>query len=230
MSIVRRFQSVVRDHGLRGVVAKLWGSVVDRAFERRYGLETHAIAMLDRLTIHNGNREHATCYEGSRIMPLRGLMAALKKLSPGGTLVDIGCGKGKVLLAAAEACIPNVRGIEFAHELCETARANWHSYQAETRSTCNVEIIEADAAAYEFRPDETLFFLFNPFDAPTLSAVLANLAASIRTNPRRAYLAVAFVSEPYRRAFESHHEFSLDREIVSWACRFSIFSNAPTTP
>jgi predicted RNA methylase len=227
MSVLRRIQSIVQGHGLRGVGAKALGTALDHAFERRYGIETQAIARLEGLTIRAGNRERATYYEGSRIMPLRGLLIVLRELdASGGALVDLGCGKGKVLLAAAECGLTKARGVEFAHELCEIARMNWRSFQAKSASACDVEIIEADVAAYEFRADETLFFLFNPFDAETLAAVLEHIADSTHAHPRTVFIAVAFLSDHYHRVFAERGDFVLVREVVAWACRFSVYTNA----
>ena len=51
MSLLRRFKSALQGQGLQGVAAKLVGKVFDHAFERRYGIDTLAIAKLDNLTI-----------------------------------------------------------------------------------------------------------------------------------------------------------------------------------
>jgi 2-polyprenyl-3-methyl-5-hydroxy-6-metoxy-1,4-benzoquinol methylase len=99
-------------------------ALYDRAFERRHGLETLAIEKLDGLTIRVGERTQGFYYEGMRMLPLRRLFAKLRKLvPPDAALVDLGCGKGNVLLAAAEAGVANIRGVEFARELCEQARS-----------------------------------------------------------------------------------------------------------
>src|SRR5215471_20505828 len=126
MKVFDRFLTVVRNQGVRGVVAKLLGKLADRWFEWRYGLDTIACAQLDKFTISAGSLANATAYEGSRVLPLRRLIPALKQMVPGdGALVDLGCGKGKVMLVAALSGLQKVRGVEFARELCDVTRKNW---------------------------------------------------------------------------------------------------------
>jgi hypothetical protein len=47
-----------------------------------------------------------------------------------------------------------------------------------------MEVREGDAAAYEFQHDETVVFLYNPFDAVILGRVMESLARSLGTHPR----------------------------------------------
>lgn len=227
MGILRRVSHILRDQGFRGVATKLVGKPVEYFFDWRYGADTRAIAKLDGLTIRSGSRERGSYYEGSRVLPLRGLFAVLRPLNvEGGALVDLGCGKGKVLLVAAQCGFAKVRGIEFAHELCQIARDNWEKFRGKTGSTSDVEFVEADVATYVIRPDETVFFLFNPFDETILAQVLCNIEASLEAHPRKVYIAVAYLSDHYRRVFAAHPAFLPEREIVSWACHFSVFSSA----
>jgi predicted RNA methylase len=230
MPLLRRLKQILHGHGLRGVAAKLVGKAFDRAFEVRYGIDTLAHAKLDGLTIVAGQPDAGIFYEGSRVMPLRGLLKALhgtgNSEAEQGALVDLGCGKGKVLLVAAECGVAKVRGVEFARELCDVARANWEKFRAKTGSIAEVEIIEGDAGAYPIRPDETVFFLFNPFGAAVLTRVLTNIAASVRQHPRRVRIVVTYLSAHYRRVFEEQKEFTFEREIVTWAYNFTVFSNA----
>jgi SAM-dependent methyltransferase len=230
MNVLRRLKNIVRGPGIAAIPAKLYAAAYDRWYERRYRLDTLSTAKLDGLTIHAGDRVHSFYYEGTRVLPLRRLFTEFHKLVPAdASFVDLGCGKGKVLLVAAENGIAKIRGVEFAHELCETARANWAAYQARKKPLCTVEIIENDAAAYRFQRDEQMFFLFNPFDEIVLDRVLTNLSLSIAQRPRRAYVAVAHLSDRYRRVFAAHPEYAIDRELDAWGCRFTLFATGPAS-
>jgi SAM-dependent methyltransferase len=228
MSVMRRLTNVVRGQGVAAIPAKLASALYDRAFERRHGLETLAIEKLDGLTISGGERAHGFYYEGMRMLPLRRLFAELRlHVPPDAALVDLGCGKGKVLLAAAEAGVAKIRGVEFAHELCDQARANWAVFQARTGNSALVEVIESDAGVYRFQADESLFFLFNPFDEVVLDRVLTNLSESIAEHPRRAYIAAAYLSDRYRSVFAAHPKYALDRDLQAWGCRFTVYASGP---
>jgi len=228
MSVMRRLKNVVRGQGIAAIPAKMASALYDRAFECRHGLETLAIAKLDGLTIRAGERTQGFYYEGMRMLPLRRLFAELRHLvPPDAALVDLGCGKGKVLLAAAEAGVAKIRGVEFAHELCEQARVNWAAFQSRTAVSAVVDVIESDAGVYPIQPDESLFFLFNPFNEVVLDRVLTNVSTSVVAHPRRVYIAAAYLSERYRRVFAAHPEYALDREVKSWGCRFTIYAMGP---
>ncbi|HYO26604.1 MAG TPA: hypothetical protein VEQ85_16805 [Lacipirellulaceae bacterium] len=228
--LLRRLHTVLRTQGLGGVAAKLVGKVADQAFERRHGIDTIRTAQLDDLTIRAGRLERGHFYEGSRVLPLRALLRDLRRGHDAhddpGALVDIGCGKGKVLLVAAAAGWPTVRGIEFAHELCLVARANWEKFRTSTGPDSTVEIIESDAAAYAIRPDETTFFLFNPFGVETLAHVLDNLARSAAEHPRRIEIVVACLTPHYQSVFDRSGAFVLERHLVCWGYPFSVFVHA----
>ena len=55
--------------------------------------------------------------------------------------IDIGSGKGRVLLIAAEFGIKEVRGIEFSPVLCEIAKKNISIYKEKTKSKTAFKII-----------------------------------------------------------------------------------------
>jgi hypothetical protein len=228
MTKYSRFKTVFHHYGLRGVFAKLIGKVADRYFEWRYGLDTIACAQLDKFTISAGSRANATAYEGSRILPLKRLFPALRQLVPGdGALVDLGCGKGKVMLVAALSGLQKVRGVEFARELCDVARKNWGSVQSKAGCTTDFQVVEGDVTTYAIRPDETIFYIFNPFDETILGKVLSNIANSTQSSPRRVVIVVCFLSERYRRIFDQQPAFSFAQEFVFWGYSFSVFSNQP---
>jgi 2-polyprenyl-3-methyl-5-hydroxy-6-metoxy-1,4-benzoquinol methylase len=88
------------------------------------------------------------------------MMAALpQKMIPRATFIDIGCGKGRVLLMAAEHGFRKIIGIDFAADLCLTARGNVEQYRrcsdnsaaATTSSThrCSEERADKASAAGE---------------------------------------------------------------------------------
>jgi SAM-dependent methyltransferase len=105
-----------------------------------------------------------------------------------GTFVDLGCGKGRVLLLAAEHGFRKVVGVEFSPELCRIARSNIATYRRRRDSPTSFEIQESDVTQFSMRDDEAFFFLFNPFDVVVMNAVLDRLEASLRRAPRRAAL------------------------------------------
>ena len=102
--------------------------------------------------------------------------------------VDLGCGKGKVLLMASEYGFKRIVGVEFSHELCQDAKKNLFIYRKKVGVDMNVSIIESDVVDYEIEDDENVFFMFNPFDEVVMSKVLSNINMSLEKKPREIWL------------------------------------------
>jgi SAM-dependent methyltransferase len=95
---------------------------------------------------------------------LRQIFSAANGLEvvPRDVLVDVGCGKGRVLNHWLELGLGNrIVGIELDERYASFARRRLSGYQ-------NVEVICADAIV-ALPPEGTLLFLFNPFGAEALA-------------------------------------------------------------
>lgn len=68
-------------------------------------------------------------YMATKTVHLRMALKALK-IPKGKVLVDIGSGKGRVLLVASEFGFREARGIEFSPKLCAIAKENLEIFKA----------------------------------------------------------------------------------------------------
>lgn len=92
-------------------------------------------------------------------------------------LIDLGCGKGRVLAVACHYPFRKVMGVELDQDLAEAARNNLHRLAA--RGTTAPFVVDcADAAAWPIPEEVSIVFLFNPFYGETFRKVLANLRQS----------------------------------------------------
>jgi SAM-dependent methyltransferase len=96
------------------------------------------------------------------------------------TFIDLGCGKGRALLVAAKLGFKQVIGVEFAHELAETAKKN-----LEILGITNAVVEHADAAEYHFPSGDIVVYLYNPFHKEVLQKVIENLKRSL---PKKVYV------------------------------------------
>jgi hypothetical protein len=133
-----------------------------------------------------------------------------------------------VLLIASEFGFRKIRGVEFARELCEVAKKNCAAVASGTRDQLEWQITEMDAAKYAVRPDETVFFMFNPFDEAVMEGVLDNVTASLRDRPRRAL--VIYYNPRASGVIEGRKEFTLLRDFDFWGYRFKVYSTAGDQP
>jgi len=102
--------------------------------------------------------------------------------------LDIGSGKGRVLLMAAEYPFRKIIGIERLPELHRIAQENVQNYKHDSQECFKIETICRDAADFVFPPEPMILYLFNPLLEPALAALIANLDRSLQENPRRVYV------------------------------------------
>src|SRR5205823_7471403 len=78
------------------------------------------------------------------------------------TFIDIGSGKGRTLLMAAEYPFKSIIGVEIVPELHVTAEANIQSYRGESQKCFLVESRCQDARTFDFPAGPLLLYVFNP--------------------------------------------------------------------
>jgi SAM-dependent methyltransferase len=98
-------------------------------------------------------------------------------------LLDIGSGKGRVLLQAARYPFGRIVGLELDDERNAVARRNLA--RARPRLRCpNVEVVNADATVWDVPDDVTYVYMFNPFGGDVFRAAVARLVDSLDRRPR----------------------------------------------
>ena len=163
-------------------VSQLLNPITERYWEWRLDIQTQGNPTRGQ----PGLRDDAIPYCP---VPFRAFFRAMKHVPRdliSGTFVDYGAGEGRALVLAARFYrFQRVVGVELSPELCEKARRN-----LDRATALRGEVICCDAASYQPPEDTTVFFLYNPFFGETMDAVVRNLHASLRKNPRRAAIVV----------------------------------------
>ena len=140
------------------------------------------------LEITSANRDKGIAYDPCPWSTLRQALRLLSLPVAGFTFVDIGCGKGKVLLSAAVLPFRRIVGVEFSPYLSRVAEQNLASARLLRRKCPSVEIVCADAVHYPIPDDPTVFFFANPFKYEVMEVVLGNIVRSYLGSPRRIFL------------------------------------------
>ena len=148
--------------------------------DRRLGISTAGRITLDRLGLRDPER---VSYEPSPWRTLR-LVLHPDEVGPDDVFIDVGAGKGRVVLeAAAHYGFGRVIGLELSPELASVARSNV-SAMAGLRRRGEVEIIVADATQFRLPDDVTVVFLYNPFRGTIFEQFLTCVVASLDRRPR----------------------------------------------
>lgn len=94
--------------------------------------------------------------------------------------VDIGCGKGRVVVYVSQFEIKKAIGIEISDEIGKNAQ----DIAAKINTKVPIEIIISDAAVCDLS-EMTVFFMYNPFKMKTMLDVINNIKKSLDENPRK---------------------------------------------
>jgi SAM-dependent methyltransferase len=181
-SVLRRLARLGVLGASRALVERVDEHIMEWYFEARLGISTAGHVPADTLAPGCPPSEWGA-YDPSRYGDIRRILNALA-LRPGmDVFVDVGAGKGRVLVMAARLPIARVVGVERSQALSAIAVRNIET--ARRHLVCpRVDVITADAASYNL-PDETTVVSFaNPFDEPVLDAVLDNLRRTLERTPR----------------------------------------------
>jgi predicted RNA methylase len=100
--------------------------------------------------------------------------------------IDLGSGKGRTLLMASEYPFRQVLGVELLPALHAIAEENIAKYKGGVGD--RVQSICGDACDFDFPPEPSVLFLFNPFPQPVLERVLHRLMQSLARHKRTVYL------------------------------------------
>ena len=193
--LLTRLHKSLRDRGVMATLrsARRHASIassrlVDRHFDWAFGTETRRMVENDaQRDVESANRARGIRYEPTRALPFRRVLRAAA-IPNHGVFVDLGCGKGRVCMLAAMLGFENIVGVDYSPVLCRIAEKNIEVFRARTGRRFQSRIRAMDAADYVFSPDDTVLYLFNPFDAAVLSAVMARLRQSLATHPRRVWI------------------------------------------
>ena len=223
-----RLQRSLRDHGLRYTIragfrhlTTAFSRLVDRHFDLAFGTETESVVENDSLRdVISPNLSRGIRYEPTRALPFRRALRSARVPTDGG-FVDLGCGKGRALILAVQCGFTQVTGVDYSRELCAAAEKNLAAFRSRTQRAIRSKILCIDAADYAFTKDDTVVYLFNPFDAVVLAAVLARLRRSLERHPRPVW--IVYHNPVWRSTIEAAGTFEHVGDYSSGGCTFALY-------
>ncbi len=93
------------------------------------------------------------------------------------TFVDVGAGKGRALLLAAEFPFRKVIGVELSEELSRIAQQNVARWTRVAQPKAKIRAVQGDAAKFRWPRTPLLVYLYNPFACSLVALMAERLAA-----------------------------------------------------
>ncbi|MSO92269.1 MAG: hypothetical protein EXQ86_02570 [Rhodospirillales bacterium] len=197
--VANGFRSL-QQYGL-GLAAKVL--LFEVVYETRFRSATSRLVAGDDLDIDEPLKRHGSPYLPSPYYFAHRAFRALGGDVTGRSLIDFGCGLGRVLLFASQFPFRKIIGVEASPTLSEGARANLRRYYARVGKTAPGWSIESgDAAKFAIPDDADVFYFGDPFGPAVLDPVVRNIVASIERRPRPA--TVLYVHPAHSGVFQSH--------------------------
>jgi hypothetical protein len=100
------------------------------------------------------------------------------------TFIDLGSGKGRALLMAAEYPFRRILGVELLPGLHAVAVENLRKFHSPAQKCFALESRCEDARQFQFPAEPTVLYLFNPLPETGLKVVMRNLMVSLHGHAR----------------------------------------------
>jgi SAM-dependent methyltransferase len=150
--------------------------------ERKYGIRTIGTDDL-KADVPAEAREHATMYEPVNYYTAGWLFDHLQPEELQTALLDVGCGKGRILAVGAEYGFREMTGIDFSPRLCHSAGKVAGIIQQQ-HPGIHIHIECKDVRAYDIPETTGVIFLFNPFNEVVMESLIERVQESLRRKKR----------------------------------------------
>lgn len=162
-------------------------------FDARHGTETAEIVEVGYGSLVGKQGEPIFRYQTTSTFEILRVLESPLIKARDFAFVDIGSGKGKVLIVARELGFRRLIGIEIAPELHRRAELN---LARQPTGKVAVELRCEDIEDFELPEGPTFFYMYNSLSESSLARFLARLDESLRRSPRP--LLFAYVNPVFR--------------------------------
>jgi len=201
-------------------------------FDKKYGVMTSGVTESSEAGIADETaRSLAVGYVPTRELVIRHILTnTTQGLDLGQySFIDLGCGKGRTLIVAAQLPFKEVIGVELSPLHCEVAETNIKRYLSDVRNPVlcrNVRVSCVNAADFEFPDTNLLIYMYRPFVGPIFKNVADNMRRFQAETGRRVLIAYSCpVEELMLEAYfgfvkrTEYQVVSMDYSWSLWECQ-----------
>jgi hypothetical protein len=181
-----------------------------RHFDETYGVDTCQASdpgWLGRLG--GSNWVHGQAYSPAPIGLVNQALAQLPAEFQHGTFIDVGSGKGRIVLLASSFPFCRVLGVEYDRLLHDIALRNVAAFNSSEKE--KIELYCADATEFELPPGPLVLFFHHPFDRPLFEVICRRLEATWQQS--RQAICVIYIDPKCGDVFAASPSFELCSEL-----------------
>lgn len=234
-NVFRRVRRSIAQRGVRNLARNVWSRVVGHhqnnavaaaeikeqvriqgsqkhPFDEQFGVETSGVISWLELDTGHTHDLYTVNYYGIAPSLFRGVMTRWLSIAGKPSLseyifIDLGSGKGRAVLLAAELPFKACLGVEMNRSLSDISQHNMGVWMAANKAQSPMTAICQDAAEFVFPDTRCVVYLFNPFTAQLLKKVIANIAGAFANRPGE--LDVIYVNSEFASTLANHPGFGL---------------------
>jgi hypothetical protein len=173
-------------------------NLLDRRLDQQLGLHTCGMHFQPELDLRGDSAQFAMEYKPTPRFVFMRMVAALNIDCKRFVFIDLGSGKGRILVLASQLSFARVEGVELSAPMHRIALQNIDKLGEQGARIASHNL---DATAYEFPREPFVIFAFNPFWEAVVERVVASLERSLRAYPREGY--ILYLNAKHRRPFDS---------------------------
>jgi SAM-dependent methyltransferase len=190
MKLSRLLRHAGNPAGLPGLIWKnliypFSAQAAERRYDLRLGIDTAGWIGPCDMDIGRDEVQRSEGYGATPPATARFLIAQVADRAKGFTFVDVGSGKGRVLMIASQFPFRRVVGLEHSAALNQIAAKNVHRFAAQHPDVAPVELLTGDATKLPLPDGPLVVFLFNPFGPEAVRDFASSLKASYTAAPRK---------------------------------------------
>ena len=157
-------------------------------FDARFGTDTDGEIPVELLDHPEEVARQAVSYEATEPAAFRHILGELSIRHRDYTFMDLGSGKGRVVLLAAVHPFRRIVGVEASLSLHTVASRNMRAWARAGNDTRHIDLVHADASQPDIPEEPCVIYLFNPFRDRALARVLLHVKWTLQRCPRDLWL------------------------------------------
>jgi hypothetical protein len=176
-------------------------------FDLKFGVDTGGFVEAKRLVSGHPHDGHSVSYWGTATSLFQGAIARWSESLAATpctirdySLIDMGCGKGRVVMLASDFPFQKVIGVELSPMLVSIAQQNLAKWRAMPHLCEDIGVLQADVLEVPFPESAVLVYVFNPFDAHLTQLLLDRLQTLSRS--RSAPIDIIYMRPEYAELFD----------------------------
>ncbi len=191
---------------------------IDKQFEEFLGINTEDEVIIsaqekkEKYTL-SGHIIDYSAYEATNYKDLVKIFDELN-MTQYDTLVDLGCGLGRVLFYCNQKYLCKVTGVEYDREIYDKLQENAEAYQKRFKGQeKKFSLLKMKAEDYIVDKDDNYFYMFNPFSMDILHQVMKNIIKSKEEHPREITFIIYYCTYDIINALREYSDLKLEKII-----------------